>query len=559
VLFAGREASRSDRYLDTTLVFGVPIIAFGLQLRLTRDFEYGAAYSALVLGAIYLVLSRWLYRRNPALLRMLVEAFLALGVVFATLAIPLALDGRWTAAAWALEGAAVLWIGVRQRRLLARAFGVLLQLGAGIAFLFAGGVRGDVPLFNSFYLGCLFIALAGLFSNWWLERNRVGLTRWEPVLAVVLFAWGSLWWLAGGLAEIDRQVVQRYASDAALLFFTATAVAFGYLRTRIDWRLAKYPALGLLPIAALLALAEGAESWKQHPLAALGWLSWPALFVAHLWLLRRFERAGSIALDILHAGGLWLLAALAAWEVAWWIDHAVGGQGVWPLVAWVIVPGALLMLFALRGARLPWPVRPHFATYLLPGAAPIAGFLWLWVLYANAGNDGNPAPLPYVPLLNPLDLAQAAALLMVVVWLREIRRHSLLDLTAERGAIAAGIVGAGAFVAANGALLRALHHYADIPYRLGPLWDSMLVQAALAIFWSLLALAAMVIASRLRLRPLWICGAVLMGVVVAKLFLVDLSNVSGVERIVSFIGVGLLMLVIGYLSPVPPRTPEPAR
>jgi uncharacterized membrane protein len=44
-----------------------------------------------------------------------------------------------------------------------------------------------------------------------------------------------------------------------------------------------------------------------------------------------------------------------------------------------------------------------------------------------------------------------------------------------------------------------------------------------------------------------------MGVVVVKLFLVDLSNVGTVERIVSFIGVGVLMLVIGYLSPVPPR------
>jgi len=37
---------------------------------------------------------------------------------------------------------------------------------------------------------------------------------------------------------------------------------------------------------------------------------------------------------------------------------------------------------------------------------------------------------------------------------------------------------------------------------------------------------------------------------------VDLSNVGGVERIVSFIGVGMLMLLIGYLSPVPPRTME---
>ena len=85
---------------------------------------------------------------------------------------------------------------------------------------------------------------------------------------------------------------------------------------------------------------------------------------------------------------------------------------------------------------------------------------------------------------------------------------------------------------------------------------SMLVQAALSIFWSLLALCAMAIATRMKRRMLWIAGAALMGVVVIKLFLVDLSNVGGVERIVSFIGVGMLMLLIGYLSPVPPRTAE---
>jgi uncharacterized membrane protein len=32
--------------------------------------------------------------------------------------------------------------------------------------------------------------------------------------------------------------------------------------------------------------------------------------------------------------------------------------------------------------------------------------------------------------------------------------------------------------------------------------------------------------------------------------------VGSVERIVSFIVVGLLMLLIGYLSPVPPKTVE---
>jgi uncharacterized membrane protein len=44
--------------------------------------------------------------------------------------------------------------------------------------------------------------------------------------------------------------------------------------------------------------------------------------------------------------------------------------------------------------------------------------------------------------------------------------------------------------------------------------------------------------------------------VVGKLFLVDQSNIDGIERIVSFIGVGVLMAVIGWFSPLPPKREE---
>ena len=53
---------------------------------------------------------------------------------------------------------------------------------------------------------------------------------------------------------------------------------------------------------------------------------------------------------------------------------------------------------------------------------------------------------------------------------------------------------------------------------------------------------------------MWIAGATLMGAVVLKLFLVDLGNSGTLERIVSFLGVGLLLLVVGYFAPVPPPT-----
>jgi uncharacterized membrane protein len=143
VLFALRQEANIRSPVDGALVFGTPLVAFGLQSALVHDIQYAAAYSALALSGFYLLLARSLFSRVSANLRLLVEAFLALGVVFGTLAIPLALDGRWTAAAWALEGAGIVWVGVRQDKILARALGVFLQFAAGVAFLIdASGTRG---------------------------------------------------------------------------------------------------------------------------------------------------------------------------------------------------------------------------------------------------------------------------------------------------------------------------------------------------------------------------------------------------------------------------------
>jgi uncharacterized membrane protein len=155
-----------------------------------REFAYGSAWSALALGAFYLLLARTLWSRRGEGQRLLVEAFLALGVVFTTLAIPLAFDGRWTSAAWAIEGAAIVWVGVRQQRLPARLFGILLQLLAGFFYLHDLVYRaGDWPVLNSVYLGALLLALAGLFCAWLLQRRRQELhpaERWLARPAVCL-------------------------------------------------------------------------------------------------------------------------------------------------------------------------------------------------------------------------------------------------------------------------------------------------------------------------------------------------------------------------------------
>ena len=105
ILFALKQAPKLKGYVDGTLVFGLPLIAFALQSGLVDSFEYGQAITAVIMAIIYLFLAKVLWLPEKDGFRLLAESYLALGVTFASLAVPLALDGRWTAAVWSLEGA----------------------------------------------------------------------------------------------------------------------------------------------------------------------------------------------------------------------------------------------------------------------------------------------------------------------------------------------------------------------------------------------------------------------------------------------------------------------
>ena len=90
--------------VDSTLVFGTSLAGFALQAGLVQSFELGTALLVLAFGALYLVLATVLRLRKTTHYALLVECFIALGVGFATLSVPLGLDARLTSAVWALEG-----------------------------------------------------------------------------------------------------------------------------------------------------------------------------------------------------------------------------------------------------------------------------------------------------------------------------------------------------------------------------------------------------------------------------------------------------------------------
>jgi uncharacterized membrane protein len=301
-----------------------------------------------------------------------------------------------------------------------------------------------------------------------------------------------------------------------------------------------------------------------------------------IWLLRRLDRDADAAQAVASAaaaGGAFSAAAasrlrqalpfegvaLAGWLLAGaglatdaLVGHLVNDSAGWRVGASMAVPTAVAWAVLAGLARRRWPTDRHEGAWLAGLALPWLLLLLLWSLGVNLLGSGAMAPLPYLPLLNPLDLGHGLLLLYALRLRRALGAaggpwgHRLQGWRVQ-------LAGATAFIAfcwLSSALVRTLHHTAGTPLWLDGALDTGLVQMALSILWTLLALATMLLAARrlppAQARTVWLVGAALLAVVVAKLLLVDLQQTSALQRIGSFVGVGLLMLVVGYVAPLPP-------
>ncbi len=553
VLFALRQPPRLKGYVDGTLVFGMPLVVFSLQTGLVRNVEYGLAFSAVAMGLIYIGLATALWRRRDQGLSALVEAFLALGVIFGSLAVPLALSGSWTAVAWSLEGAGLVWVGIRQNRWTARAFGLLLQIGSGAVFLLGShGAVGEVAVFNSRFLGGMIVGTAGLFSAFFLERYGARLQRLERLFAAAIMAWGLLWWFGTGLEEIDRRLSRRHELVGSMAFISLSATAMGLFFRRLDWKGMRWPALGLLPAMVLAVAALFDQFGFEHPFQGWWFVVWPLTVAVHFYLLRGMETTWNETIVLgWHVAGALLATLMLGWEAGWLLDQLAGGGRVWAFIAWGGVPAVVVVALIRFSNQKGWPFDPWQTAYRgwLPSLLVLG--LMGWTMMGLAMN-GDPRPLSYLPLLNPLDLVQIFVFLVIISWVLWMNREPVVPAAYLPPAVLWGTPAAGIFFWLTAVLARTVHHLANVRYDGDAMFRSDLFHAAIAVLWGLLALGCMIAANRLKRRAVWFTGTGLLVVVVVKLFVVDLSGSGTVSRIVSFLAVGGLMLVIGFFTPLPP-------
>jgi uncharacterized membrane protein len=541
ILFTTRQPLEFTGLIDGTLTFGTPILVFTLQSLMLRNQPTELAVSALMMGAVYLSIAALLKKRQSRNFGMLVRAFVAVGVALVTIAVPLGLSSRWTAAAWALEGTSLVWVGCRQRSMLARGLGGLLTVAAGCVLAAQFDLSAEFwHLSLADYVDFVLMSVSAVLSAHVLHRHRHVLAAVEGSVADVLFCWGVGWWSAAGVVELDTHW-HAHIAPLALILPSATTLLCAAFYTAV--RLPSARAIALLQYPVMLGSAAVAVAKGVHPFADLGGIAWLVAFGSLLFSMKRLDGGPRENLSIaLHAGMTWLFCGLLSWETAYRLRLVIGGSNAWAMIGWAAVPCLVLCCLPYLIRRIPWPFAAHRDAYLGIVATGVAAYLAGWSAVTNFSASGDMSPLPYVPLVNALDLGQAAVLFVLWRHLRVLR-----DDKAPTAVLSALV-----FLWLNAVLLRTLHEWFGVNFDAEAMIRSTLVQTSLSILWAVTAFGLMLVATRQQRRAVWLVGVSLLGVVIAKLFLVDLSRVGSIERIVSFVGVGILMLIVGYLSPLPP-------
>jgi len=562
LIFTIKQPANLKGYLDATLIFGLPIVSFALQAAMVQDFEYGLAWSAFGLGSFYILLAFFVLKTKNASLKVMAEAYLALGIIFTSLVIPFALDGEWTAAAWAIEGAGLIWIGLRQSRWFAKYFGAIVQFAGGVIFLAEiEFYHMNKTLFDAQTLGIIFVAIAALFSSYQIYKNKSNLKTIEYKSHILFLIWGLIWWYLGGLEKIDSLFTSSLENNVMVLFVALSGIVWYALKRKYQWLVMNQLYWITLPLLVLMGTIQLISN--SHLFKDWGVLYWGCAIVSFYATLYLKDRDNLIREDdstsdniafknntraesALHFISLLALMSLSLLELTWLTSFYGFSHTGWSVASVGLLIAAWIFLL---GRITTWPIKQHPSVYLKAGMALLLISTALWSFMMNFPSSGSVAPLTYLPLLNPLDIVQGILLLLVYRVLIIRARDGYSHINVSTKMISAIFI----FIWLNVILLRSIHAWANIPYQFDTLFQSFLVQTSLSIFWTTLGLTGTILATRMSSRKTWIYSAGLLAIVVGKLFIIDLDNSSGIERIISFVVVGLLLLIVGYFSPLPEK------
>lgn len=670
-----------EMIVDGILVFGVPLCTFFYQAALLKDTRFGIAITCAILGVIYVGLAVVLFRKKAKERLALTQSFVGSGIVFSTLAVPYAISNIWTGSVWAIEGAALVWFGLKHEKKKIRSVGYALNV-IGLLYFFSKEIVIDSlsRIINPPFIGSMILCLSTLVTAYFLFKKVEKLSEDERILSLFFVGIAFFWWFSAASREmfvwyptgavqfvmglgvwlVSLSALLFYALARALAWSTLSLIRYPFIvlsawywfrgidktfaadhifflnplylgsvvavlaasfisyslftNRQIIFESEKKLAFFFIGFAYLIVFSSTYFEWiglykksnpedvfsyaaganlfvvisslivmsyhvvsvatqcrelavisyglpvygaitlfrqlteQQNPFEHYGFASW-AMLLGVLYTVY-FERKEKSFNRYIHYGGLWLLSFVVLWYVFRIMGMTVTESSVWKWAGMLAAGGALVLGVIYYPEGL-YPFGHNKKAYITEGITPCVFVLVLTAQVLNLVNSGYSAPLPFIPVLNPLEILVIFTFVVSMIWFKKAR---FFEPSFSRATpLVTSIFGGFFFLWVTMVVVRSVHHYFGVPWGFESLFAARSVQTALSVCWGGLSLLIMVFSNRKGSRTMWILGTCLIVIVVGKLFFIDLSGKGTLERVISFIVTGILLLATGYFAPIPPR------
>lgn len=513
--------------LDVALIFSAPIVSFGFIYLMYFQESYTQAGMSLGFAFIYGLL--YLLAKRSHVISMIAQSYFSLMLIFLALIPPILLKQEWSVMGWSIEGLLI--------------------------FIFALYRNSSI----SRYLAMGLLMVAGLTSlYYWVELPEFP----RLMFGVLTLCYFAVLYIANVKASFQSQLSMATTAFFSLISIAATTMllilCMDYLNSSNQWVMSLLIGTTIfMLINESLFNAKAAWSWRLPKCFGL-----MVLFIFAFGILIRYSQEGVV---------LWTTTfnqlgfALAGLMMAWlWLRPLLGLEPMLGLKAeqeWVSLGG--LSSFALASLTIV-PSMPFISVVILPLVFCIWCYfkktdsdwqifwqtrsslllMMIWIIGSQLFSQQAFQGYLFV-VINPFDVV-SLAMLAGFLWMLSLQLKSGLDQGIVAILMVLSVLWLSSYI-----LLRALHVYFDTPYNDLTIWGNALIQLSLTLLWVSLAFITMSLASRKKIRSVWILGGSILFIVTLKLVLFDLSHIGTLTRVISFLGAGLVMLIIAYIAPIP--------
>lgn len=515
------EQFRLKPILDLGLIFGAPIIAYIFIYLMHFQDKLWQAGISLGFAVIYALL--YMLAKRNQLIAIISQSYLSLALIFVALIPPILLTGEWSVIGWSIEGLLIYIYALYRSSNISRYLAMGLLSVAGLSALYFWVDLSEFPRVMFWILSLSYLAVVLVSNAVDQFRKQLSLASTLFLSALNLFASIMLLILCLDLFDGPNQWIQSLLVVSVIL--TLSNELLNKAGARWTWLLPKWSGLVVLAIFSTLVLIQNSQN---------GLILWDSAF----------NRFGFLVASLLNVA-LWLRPLNGVKTEKEWvslgtlISFALASLTLipqMPFISVVILPLVFAIWCYLKKGQADWQIFWQSRSSLL--------LMLTWIvcsqLFSQQAFDGY-----YLPIFNPFDMV-SLAILLGFIWLLSLQLKTGLD----RGIVAVLLVLSLLWLSSY-ILLRALHVYFATPYNDMALWGNAVVQLSLTMLWVGLAFISMSFASRKQLRAVWLLGGSILVIVTLKLVLLDLSHVGTLTRVISFLGAGMVMLVIAYIAPIP--------